>query len=392
MFAGHDAEIKKPGEWFSLQIGKYPIVVVRGKKGELNAFHNVCRHRGFRICKETHGKARGRKLVCPYHQWTYDVDSGSLAYARDMPPDFDGSAHGLKRAHVESVEGLIYVNVSSSAPKDFGPVRELKERYAEPFDFANAKIAFQERTIEKGNFKIVMENNRECYHCAKCHPELDRSFPSGPSQNADSPADIAFAKACERDGYPALYRASEDKQFRAMKLDFVPESYSMTMDGALAVKSKMLGRMPPPSERRLGTTLFYHYPSTWQHWMADHAVTFRVLPIDATTTELVSTWLVHADAEEGVDYDLSNLTEVWKRTNEEDKDLVEGTQAGVASPAYVPGPYNALHETGVIEFVDWFSGVSVARLSEKVESGERERGEYDTPPIAEEEEAPASSA
>ena len=109
--------------------------------------------------------------------------------------------------------------------------------------------------------------------------------------------------------------------------------------------------------------LFYHYPNTWNHFLGDHAIVFRVLPISATETEVTTTWLVHKDAVEGVDYDLQNLTTVWMATNDEDRQVVEENQKGILSPAYEPGPYSTLQEEGVIQFVDWYVGLMTDRLS-----------------------------
>ena len=99
----------------------------------------------------------------------------------------------------------------------------------------------------------------------------------------------------------------------------------------------------------------FHYPSTWNHFLPDHSLTFRVLPISATETEVTTTWLVHKDAVEGVDYDLKRLTEVWIATNDEDREIVENNQLGILSPAYTPGPYSPGQESGVTQFVDWYA-------------------------------------
>jgi Rieske 2Fe-2S family protein len=107
----------------------------------------------------------------------------------------------------------------------------------------------------------------------------------------------------------------------------------------------------------------YHYPNTWNHFLADHAITFRVLPVSPTETEVTTTWLVHRGAVEGVDYDLTTLTEVWIATNDEDRQVVEENQKGILSPAYEPGPYSTIQEEGVIQFVDWYCGMLGDRLA-----------------------------
>ena len=86
LFAIPACEIPQTGNFVTMQVGEFAIVIVRGADGKIRAFHNACRHRGSRVCTAPKGNAP--KLVCPYHQWTYELD-GRLLYARDMGPDFD---------------------------------------------------------------------------------------------------------------------------------------------------------------------------------------------------------------------------------------------------------------------------------------------------------------
>lgn len=123
------------------------------------------------------------------------------------------------------------------------------------------------------------------------------------------------------------------------------------MDGKAAVA----GGIPGMPFADAGTLLFFHYPNTWNHFLSDHVLHFRVLPIDANTTEVTTTWLVPKDAQEGRDYDLKRLTEVWIDTNDEDRRVVEENQIGISSPAYEPGPYSMKQESGVLQFVDWYA-------------------------------------
>src|SRR5258708_1702226 len=92
LFAGHDCELLNPGNYLTVQVGEYPVLVVRDREGGVRAFHNSCRHRGSRICSAEHGNSP--RLVCPYHQWTYSLD-GRLLAARDMGSSFDKSQYGL---------------------------------------------------------------------------------------------------------------------------------------------------------------------------------------------------------------------------------------------------------------------------------------------------------
>jgi Rieske 2Fe-2S family protein len=158
LFIGHDCELPKPGSFITVQVGDYPVVLVRDQQGKINAFHNSCRHRGSRVCNTDKGTAA--KLVCPYHQWTYELD-GRLLFARQMADGFDKSQFGLKPVACESVAGYIFICLAKE-PADFAPMRAMIEPYLKPHRLSEAKIAFESTIIEKGNWKLVWENNREC--------------------------------------------------------------------------------------------------------------------------------------------------------------------------------------------------------------------------------------
>ena len=351
-FAGHDVEIPNPGDYLTLTIGDHQLVIVRGNDGVVRALHNVCRHRGSLLCTEARGTAR-RRIVCPYHQWSYELD-GTLARARKTDEGFDPLQHGLQAAACEITAGMVFVSVADEPP-DFAPMKALTDSYLAPFDLTNARVAATSTCIENGNWKLVMENNRECFHCRGAHPQLCATFPEAPLHSGGATGEdlLAMERLVERGealGLPSRFIAAPDLQFRAMRMPLVGSTRSMTMDGEPAV-ARRFGHLPADN---LGDVLLYHYPNSWNHFMADHAVTFRMLPVGPTQTQLITTWLVPGDAVEGVDYDVDELTSVWKITNVQDSELVENTQRGVMSPAYRPGPYSSEDEVGVIQFVDWY--------------------------------------
>ena len=359
LFAGHSCELAKPGDYMTLRVGAYPLFIVRGRDRVARAFHNVCRHRGQMICSQGHGTSA--KIVCPYHQWTYELD-GRLLLARDMMGEIDPQRFGLKAAHCEEVAGYLFISLAA-APPDFAPFRAAAEPYMAPHRLAEAKVAVEMRIVEHGNWKLVMENNRECYHCPRNHPELCRTFSDRPTltgvDGLESDAAIAeHWRRCEAAGLPSRFRIAPSGQYRTARIPLIDDQPSMTMSGAAAV-TRPLAEFPAFS---LGSMLLFHYPGNWNHLLADHAVSFRVLPLGPTETELTSKWLVHRDAVEGVDYDVKALTEVWVATNEQDQRVVEVNQKGVSSPAYEPGPYSSLHEGGVIQFLDWYSRLMTGRL------------------------------
>ncbi|GHC60032.1 aromatic ring-hydroxylating oxygenase subunit alpha [Neogemmobacter tilapiae] len=350
MFAASVAELPKAGAYVSLQLGAYPIVVVKGSDGMIRAFHNVCRHRGQRLCAKPSGTAA--KLVCPYHQWTYDTN-GKLLWARDMGADFDASKYGLKPVHCAETAGMIFICLADNPP-DFGLMKQAADRYTARHDLADMKVAHQSRIVEKGNWKLVLENNRECYHCAGAHPALCRTFNDDPDlvgsdDSLSSPVGAAHVNRCEEAGLPSRYVIAPNEQWRLVRIPFVGDAVSYTMDGKAA--APLIPGMPFANA---GSLLFFHYPNTWNHFLSDHVLNFRVMPISASETEVTTTWLVHKDAVEGRDYDLTRLTEVWLATNDEDRRVVEENQIGISSPAYEPGPYSMKQESGVAQFIDWY--------------------------------------
>ena len=353
LFALPACQLDKTGAWSRLKIGEWDVIVVKGADGEIRGFHNSCRHRGSIICKGREGRAA--KLVCPYHQWTYELD-GRLIWARDMGPDFDAASHGLRPVQVRELCGLVFICLAETPP-DFEPFAELARPYLAVHDLSRAKVAFQSTIVEKGNWKLVWENNRECYHCSGSHPALCRSFPLDPEVagvNPDgsvSPRLAAHFDRCEAAGAPARFQLGGEGQYRLARMPLQAPAVSYTMDGRPGV-SRPLGRVALPDA---GSLLFFHYPSMWSHFLPDHALTFRVTPIGPQETEVTTTWLVDRDAVEGVDYDLARLTEVWIATNDEDREIVEMNQAGINSPAYLPGPYSPAEESGVVQFVDWYA-------------------------------------
>jgi len=361
LFVGHDCEVSTPGSYLTLQVGEYPVLVVRDRDGNLRAFHNSCRHRGSRICSAEHGIAA--RLVCPYHSWTYQLD-GRLFSARDMGPAFDKTQHGLKPVHCQSVGGYIWISLAAEPP-DFAPIREQMEPYFKPHKLHETKVAFESTIIEKANWKLVWENNRECYHCAANHPELIRSFPEDPTVTGVDGAlgNPYIAKKWARwesIGLPSRFQLAPNGQYRTTRMPLVEGKVSFTMEGNAAVRIPLADTV---TEKDTGTLLLFNFPSIWNHVLADHATSFRLLPISATETQLTTKWLVHRDAVEGVDYDLRELTEVWLATNEADRRICQENQIGVTSPAYDPAPYSPVHEGGVTQFVDWYCTHLEGRLA-----------------------------
>ena len=368
IFVATEAEVPEPGDYVTIDIGPYSVIVLRDDDEQVRALHNVCRHRGSRILHDASGAVGN--LVCGYHQWTY-ATNGALLHAGQQAPGFDKSCYGLRQVNLRSVDGLVFICLAADPPADFDDVAARVAPYLAPHQLRRTKVAAQEDLVEHANWKLVLENNRECYHCEAGHPELTCTFFPTYGYAVDEipkrllPAHARYLEAeadlertCDERGIP--YAPIEELSgrptaFRVQReaLDGAGESY--TRDGRAASR-KLLGDLDTPL---LGRLSLHYQPNSWFHFLGDHIVTFSVLPLAADRTLVRTTWLVHSDAVEGQDYDLATLTDVWHQTNAQDGALVARAQAGISDPAYEPGPY-APTETHVEEFVAWY----IERLKE----------------------------
>ena len=351
LLAGFTCELPAAGGYLSTTVGPWPVLITRDRADVLHAFHNSCRHRGAEICPEGTGSAA--RLVCPYHRWTYEL-SGELARATRMPADFDMASHGLRPIHIEAMEGVIYICLADDPPP-FDDYRAAFTPLIAPHGLTNAKVAAETTLIEKANWKLVMENARECYHCPGSHPELSVTFPIHASAHFDygegKRLEVFNTRMADL-GLPV--GPVEGDWWQAMRFALNEGCVSMTLDGQ-PLGSKL---MCPVGEGDIGSLRWALEPNSFCHAAADFTFMFAAQPIAPGETRVVAKWLVHKDAVEGVDYDLGRLTELWNTTNLQDLALVETNQRGVNAFGYTPGPYSTEAEALALRFVDWYCGAA----------------------------------
>jgi Rieske 2Fe-2S family protein len=347
IMVGFETELPSPGSTLALTIGRSPVLVVRGRDDVLRAFHNSCRHRGAQICAD--GLSRRPRLVCPYHQWAYDLE-GRLVNATRMGGDFDPEEHALVPVSLRTVAGTVYVCLSDTPPA-FDDFHDALEPMLAPHQLHRAKLAHEMTLVEKANWKLVMENARECYHCASNHPELAKTFPIlRRSLSADEQREItdAFATRMVEHGLPS--GPAEGSWWQAGRFPLNPGTTSMTLDGEPCV-GRTMGRV---GNGDVGSLRIAVEPHCFTHVLGDYAIMFSAMPTAPEETVVTAKWLVSGDAVEGMDYTVDGLTELWNRTNLQDRALAENNQRGVRSSGYRPGPYSPEAETLVLRFVDWY--------------------------------------
>jgi glycine betaine catabolism A len=368
LYACTVAHVKQPGDFFLFEMANNSIIIVRGRDNEVRAFYNSCRHRGARICHEQTGRAP--RLMCPYHQWTYGLD-GTLLAARNMAEDFDKKDHGLTPVALENIAGLIFICLNDNPP----PIDRVKADIADQiavYDLEHCKVAVQDNLIEDANWKLVMENNRECYHCDAGHPELisvlgtygfGKGLPEDGDEDVVDDSVYDALVATKRQEWKALGIDRDLIEFpdgwwhRVARLALANGAVTQSIDGKLASK-KLIGPFTEPETSSLSV---WTQPNSWHHFCCDHVVTFSLTPIAADKTLLRTSWLVHEDAVEGVDYDPEHIVALWRTTNTQDCHFSSINHQGIGTDGYRQGPY-ALEEKLVEDFKNFYVDRAQAAL------------------------------
>jgi Rieske 2Fe-2S family protein len=348
--AGHVSDVADPGDWLTVELGAESAIVVRGDDGVLRALANVCRHRGSRICEG--GRGTAAVLTCPYHAWTYHLD-GRLRRAREMPEGFDPGQHGLLPLRLEEIGGLIFISFGDEPPR-LDEARQALEPMTGLFGWQTAKVAERRSYGVAANWKLVMENYHECYHCAPAHPEFSvlhaLARPDGRRIRPVSDQDTGLAD------YEAWNASPDDLEVaRVMRSALARNCVSGSRDGR-PVAPDMRTRQEAGDYcvfAELGfLAAFLAYP--------DYGTIYRFTPKEPFFTEVEVLWLVRSDAAEGEDYDPEALAWLWDVTSIADKTIIERNQRGVRSRAYRPGPFS-LMEPGATAYVERYVG-ELARL------------------------------
>lgn len=176
-FIGHTSDFPSAGSYATARLGNEELFLVRDKEGTIRAFFNVCPHRGHRLVEP--GSSGSRPVViCPNHAWSFKLD-GTLHKARktEGQAPFDPIRWGLKQIRLEHFNGLLFGNLSDDAPPLFADSPGLKEQIAE--EIVRMKEMKVVSVVEKyidANWKILVENFLECYHCDTVHKDLVTMF------------------------------------------------------------------------------------------------------------------------------------------------------------------------------------------------------------------------
>lgn len=315
--AGRADEIPGVGDHVLREVGDESLIVVRSSGGRINAFYNVCPHRGTQICE---GPGRSQRLQCPYHAWTFDLD-GRLVAA----PHFEEGEGGFRKADYGLVpvacdvwDGLVFLNLA-------GPHVALADQLGDlPAKFAAWRMGELRRGARvvydvAANWKLIIQNYSECLHCPVIHPALAKvsHYLSGVNEPAGPDSTYLGGRMDLRDGVATMSMSGEARRANLPGLD-----------GAACRHVSYYAVLP--------NLLLSLHP--------DYVMTHVLWPRGEGRTEVVCEWHFHPDEMARPGFDPSDAVEFWDLTNRQDWHVSELTQRGLRSRAYAPGPYSGNEE------------------------------------------------
>jgi Rieske 2Fe-2S family protein len=324
--AGREDELQAPGAFVRRDVAGASVLIVRGEDGSVRALHNVCRHRGTRLCTLDHGtlihpsaaaalgaRLQGR-IQCPYHAWTYGLDGRLLAAPQmDEVADFQRSDYPLRQVACEVWDGHIFINLSD-APDPLGSqIGDLPARFA-PWRMHELRRVHRIEYDIATNWKLVVQNYNECLHCPIIHPLLNRMHHYLAAENVPTTETYCGGAMGFKEGVETL--SADGKRRRAV--------------------------LPGLGDReRALVNYFAIYPNFLLTLHPDYMMTITIWPVDPGHTRLLAEWHFHPDEIAKPDFVFEDAIEFWDRTNREDWAISEQSYLGISSRGYQPGPYSA---------------------------------------------------
>jgi len=316
---GREEQIPDAGDFLTLQIGDESILVIRGTDGSARSFYNICRHRGTRLVWEETGK-KLRSIVCPYHAWSYTAN-GALAGAphTEELKDFRREDYGLHPIRLETWGGFLWINLDEKAP----PLNEELGAFFSRFDrfpLSELRLGSRKSYDVQANWKLLVENYSECYHCAPIHPDLNRVTPYFSGEVGDY-----FTNGAER------------APFSGGSMNFAGDYASMTWSG-------YTNRPPLKGMTEKDRNSIYYYaifPNLFFSLHPDFLMIHRAYPVTPTRSKIECEFYFDPETMAQPGFDPSDTTELWDLINRQDWNVCERAQQGMRSRAWKGGRYSS---------------------------------------------------
>jgi Rieske 2Fe-2S family protein len=327
---GREEAIPNPGDYLHVDVAGESILVIRNRSGELSAHYNVCRHRGSQLSLTDSAPQTADRLrptgtfkgviTCPYHAWCYEL-TGEVRSAPFLGEveDFYKEDFSLYPVGLATWGGFIFANLTpaeasrrgASLANQLGPIPNRIVRYP----LADLRAAWRIVYRVAANWKVIVENYNECYHCGPVHPELCRVVPDFKRQGG--------AGLNWEDGIP-----------------HAEGMVTFTFDGTTR-RAPFPGLSEAEKVRHKGELV---YPNMMLSLSMDHVAAFMLLPHDPGHTTVVCDFLFHPSEFVRDDFDPSDTVDFWDLINRQDWEICESVQRGMTSRVFQRGYYAPMED------------------------------------------------
>ena len=313
--AGRNEEIPRTGDYVVRDVAGESILVVRTRQNTLAAYYNVCRHRGSRLVPDFGKGSFASGIRCPYHSWTYTLD-GALRTAPylDEEPGFSKADLGLHPVGIESWGGFFFLHLTAAeSPGSFpslgtqlGPVPERLTRYPLSELRSTRQICYE----VEANWKVLLENYNECYHCGPVHPELCRLVPAFKQRGG---SDLDWDRGVPHREGAWTFTESGTTNRRAFN--------GLNDDERIRHKGELI------------------YPNFMLSLSADHVTAYTLWPRTPSHTTVLCDFLFHPSEIEGSEFDPTDAVDFWDLVNRQDWNICENVQRGMHARVFQYGYY-----------------------------------------------------
>jgi Rieske 2Fe-2S family protein len=310
--AGRTEQVERPGQFFVREVLGESLIITRGPSSRVNAFYNVCRHRGTKLCTDEAGTFAG-SIQCPYHAWTYDLD-GRLIGAPHMEevPHFRKEEYPLHHVHADVWDGHMFLNLARDPQPLSAQLADLPPKFR-PWRMEDLRLGHRIVYDVKANWKLLIQNYSECLHCPNLHPALNRL---------------------------SHYLSGENEPLRASymggRMDLRPGVATLSMDGTCPREF-----LPGLSEQDVRRVYYYAiFPNMLLSLHPDYMLVHTLWPLAPDRTINICEWHFHPQTLGQPGFNASDAIDFWDMTNRQDWLVCELSQAGITSRAYTPGPYS----------------------------------------------------
>jgi Rieske 2Fe-2S family protein len=324
--AGRTEQVPENGDCLQVEVAGESVLVLRGRDQALRAFYNVCRHRGSQLVRGNplpdagdpaalNSGPVGAALVCPYHAWSYHLD-GRLRAAPFV--QFDATCpkdrFSLVPVALESWGGFIFLNLSDPPPP-LAPQLEKATQMLGRYPLADLRRGEQIVYDVRANWKVIMENYNECYHCGPVHPELCALVPAFRERGG--------AGLDWQDGIP--HRAG---------------AWTFTASGT-STRAPFPGLSAREMTHHKGEIV---YPNLLLSAAAEHVAAFTIWPKGPELTRIACEFLFHVSEVQKPGFDAADVVDFWDIVNRQDWRVCEGVQAGMRSRGFRGGFYAPMED------------------------------------------------